>query len=399
MSLVNENQLLSDEKGPEIDHQYLLNLAREKSSEGRAMLTATILDLFENKGDVLTDRERALMFGILRSVVREIEMSIRVNVSRQLACLDDAPRDLVSLLANDEIDVAYPMLTDSGILQDEDLIEVIKHRTMEHQLAVAIRQNVSEDVSQALVETGNERVVVTLLKNENAKISQNTMEYLVEQSKRVDTFQEPILGREDLSPELAQKMFVWVSAALREFIVSNFELEQPVIDDMLEHVARQQQAKDASLDTGVIAATADVDTKVNELIKVLDEQGMVTPDMLIAALKQGEVSLFIASFCRLTGIRDTLARRILFEPGGEGLAICSKAIGLAKEEFSELFRLSQLVRARGSDKVDEALRNVLWIYEDMSREAAAGVLKLWRRNEGYLAAIRRIQSNGPDRNA
>ena len=367
---MNENK----ENGePTVDHEFLLNLAREKSTMGRAKLTETIMDLFENKGDALTDRERALMFGILRSVVREIEMSVRRGVAQQLAGLGDVPEDLVRILANDEIEVAYPVLTESGLLKDSDLIEIIRHRTLEHQLAVAIRQNISEAVSQALVETGNE----------NAKISQSTMEYLVEQSKRVDTFQEPILHREELRPELAQRMFLWVTAALREFILENFKLDQSVVDDLLEQIASQEGGVQPDQANGL---------KANELAANLDREGLVTPETLITALSQGEVSLFLALFSRLTGIREYLAKRILFEPGGEGMAICCKAVGLTKDEFAQIFRYSQLVRARRSDRIDEALADVIWIYEDMSREAAAAVLKTWRRNTGYLAAIRQIQS-------
>ncbi|HAD86041.1 MAG TPA: hypothetical protein DCG48_01655, partial [Rhodospirillaceae bacterium] len=99
-----------------------------------------------------------------------------------------------------------------------------------------------------------------------------------------------------------------------------------------------------------------------------------------------------ALFSRLTGIREYLAKRILFEPGGEGMAICCKAVGLTKDEFAQIFRYSQLVRARRTDRIEEALADIIWIYEDMSREAAAGVLKTWRRNTGYLSAIRQIQS-------
>ncbi len=371
------------EDTPTVDHEFLLGLAREKSSKGRARLSETIMDLFENKGEALTDRERALMFGILRSVVREIEMTIRQRVAQHLAGLGDVPEDLIRILANDEIDVAYPVLTESGLLKDDGLIEIIRHRTMEHQLAVAIRQSISEEVSQALVETGDERVVVTLLKNANAQISQSTMEYLVEQSRRVDSFQEPVLQRKELRPELAERMYLWVSAALREFIIANFSLDQAVIDDLIERVASEE---------GIVSPHEPNKLKVTELAASLHDEGMVTPDMLITALSQGEVSLFLALFCRLTGIREYLAQRILFEPGGEGLAICCKAVGLTKDEFSEIFRYSQMVRSRGSDSIDQALGEILWIYEDMSREAAAGVLKTWRRNKGYLAAIRQIQS-------
>ena len=58
------------------------------------------------------------------------------------------------MLANDDIEVAYPILAFNKVLQDADLIEVIRHRTLEHQLVIAIREDVSEAVSDALVRTG-----------------------------------------------------------------------------------------------------------------------------------------------------------------------------------------------------------------------------------------------------
>ncbi|MDP6603590.1 MAG: DUF2336 domain-containing protein [Rhodospirillales bacterium] len=77
-------------------------------------------------------------------------MPVRRIVSQQLANVPDVPEALVRLLANDDIEVAYPILVYSELLRDADLIEVIRHRTQEHQLAVAIRNEVSETVSNAL---------------------------------------------------------------------------------------------------------------------------------------------------------------------------------------------------------------------------------------------------------
>ncbi len=188
-----------------IDSEYLYGLARDKSVAGRMALAETISDLFLQRGAILTERERTLMFSILRQMIHDAEMSVRRVVSAQLAERDDAPRDLVQRLANDEIEVAYPILTKSTVLHDTDLIEVIQQRTLEHQMAIAIRQSVSEAVSGALVQTGNENVIGTLLENFNAKISDATMEYLVDEAKLVDTFQEPVLRRHDLDPRLAKR--------------------------------------------------------------------------------------------------------------------------------------------------------------------------------------------------
>ena len=45
----------------------------------------------------------------------------------------------------------------------------------------------------------------------------------------------------------------------------------------------------------------------------------------VTALNEGEVPLFVGLFSRFAEIREYLVTRILFEPGGEGLAIACRA--------------------------------------------------------------------------
>ena len=68
------------------------------------------------------------MFDILHKMVHTAEMAVRRIIAEQLSCQPDAPRTLIKLLANDEIEVAYFILHDSAMLEDEDQIEVIRHR-------------------------------------------------------------------------------------------------------------------------------------------------------------------------------------------------------------------------------------------------------------------------------
>ncbi|NQU59801.1 MAG: DUF2336 domain-containing protein [Rhodospirillales bacterium] len=359
----------------EINVEELLSLAREKSGERRQVLAKTISDLFTGKDRVLSDRERSLMFDIMHKMVHEAEMGARKIIAEQIAQLPDAPAGLVNLLANDDIDVAYAILKDSPVLKDEDLIEVIQHRTMEHQLALAVRTTVSEQVSDALVETGTEGVITTLLKNSGASISLATMEYLVEESKRVDVYQEPILRREDLDPDLAKRMYLWVSAALRKFIVKNFQLDQTVLDDLLERSAKVSEKN--------------IKTKSDNLAEGIDKEGLGLAKMMIRALKDGEIFLFEAMFRRLTRLRNTLVKRILFEPGGEGLAIACKASGITAKDFTSIYTLSRLSNnAKGAKPENEETQRILDFYENLSTKAAIDVISRWRRDVDYLKALR-----------
>lgn len=360
----------------EVDGEYLLSLARDKSGKRRRLLAETIADLFSGKSHVLSERERTLMFDILHKMVHNAEMAVRRIISEQLSSQPDAPKDLINLLANDEIEVAYSILHDSAILEDEDLIEVIRHRTQEHHLAIAVRNKVSESVTKVLVKTGDENVITTLLKNSGSSISLTTMEFLVEESKRVDAYQEPILRRDDLDPDLAKRMYLWVTAALRKFILENFELDKTVLDDMLENSAKIAPGKTR--------------TKSDALAKEVESEGLGLSKMMIRALRDGEIFLFEAMFRRLTGLRNTLVKRIMFEPGGEGLAIACKATGINIQDFSTIYSLSRLTPDKPDDVDSGETQRILEFYESIPKKAAKEALARWRRNTDYLKAIREL---------
>src|SRR3546814_16139917 len=91
------------------------------------------------------------------------------------------------MLAMDDSAIAGPILRRSSVLQDEELIGVIRYRTVEHQIAIASRRHVSERVSAVLAETANEDVVRTLLENADAEFAGATMEFLRSEERRVGT--------------------------------------------------------------------------------------------------------------------------------------------------------------------------------------------------------------------
>ncbi|MGB1547559.1 MAG: DUF2336 domain-containing protein [Alphaproteobacteria bacterium] len=338
----------------------------------------------------LSERERALMTDILNQLVREVEMAVRRHLSERLSILPNAPRELIITLASDTIEVARPVLMKSEILHDADLIEIIQHRTMEHQLAIAMRKDVSEVVSEALVETGSVDVIKTLLKNVDAKISEGTKAYLVEESEKVNAYREPLIRRPDLDPKMAEKMYWWVSAALRQEIAAKFDIDVTTLDDQIESTVRDIMESEGE----VVPKPEKKPDSAERLAKDVD----VTPELLIRVLRQGEVSLFAALFAKYTGLSGKLVRRLLFEPGGEGMAIACKAKELSKQSFASIFLLSR--KARPGEKVVDPgeLSRILAFYERIDPEAAQKVTKQWQRDPEYLYAIKRLDSakRGPE---
>ena len=380
----NQNRVSDDiARGSIVDTEELLRIARDKSVEGRRNTANAISDLFSGGHTVLTEKERDIALDILHHLVHDFESLIRQTLSERLAEWPDMPPDLANFLANDEIEIAFPILSKSPILRDENLIEVIRHRTMEHQMAIAIREAISEGVSDALVSAGNEQVIAKLLANQNADISAKTIQHLVEESQRVDSFREPILRRKDLDSGLAQRMFLWVSAALRQSIIENYELDNEVVDDLLEQTATEVFESNIRL--------KGPDSKAAVLADELSAKDGVTSELLIGVLKDGEVNLFVSLMEKLTGLRGQLVRRLLFESGGEGLAIVCSAHDFTKSAFSSLFALSRSARPYSSDMFKNEFRTAMDFFGSLDQQSSAKVVRRWKRGSDYLAAIRELE--------
>lgn len=362
----------------------LLALARDKTVAARTLLAETVSDLFFQNNNALTERERALMTDILRQLIHDVEMPIRRTLAERLADQPNAPRELIVELANDEIEVAQPILERSNVLQDPSLIEIIRHRTLEHQLSISIRKTVSEGVADALVETGNSDVIASLLENPNARISQGTLEYLVEESKRVDRYQNPLLDRHDLPEQLARRMYIWVSAALRKHILEKFSIDPTELDDSLEGTIRSL--------LGVNGRDTSLRRTPVELAETLFKANFVTPQFLVKVLREGEIALFEALLAKLSGLRGTLVRRFMFESGGEALAIACRAINIEKATFATIFLLSRKARP-GDQQVDpNEVKEVLALYDRLDDQTAKNLLRRWQRDPAFLEAVRRLES-------
>lgn len=360
----------------------LFDLAREKSRAGRAGLFAAIAELFERRGDDLHAAERRLMGEILRRLSRDVEKQLRAKLAERLAARPEAPRELLLMLASDEIEVAYPILVESPALRDVDLIEVIRHRTLQHQLAVAIRKDLSETVSEALVETGCEDVIVALLSNPDARISATVMQHLAEESRRVDRYQTPLVRRPDLPKELARRMCMWVSAAVRKHIVEHYAIDPHDLDDEIDGAAREIALE--------AEAEAEGQSPAHSLVQKLHDAGELTPGFVLKSLSQGQITLFELSFARLTGLRPVLLRRIVYEPGGEGLAVLCRAIGVDAQVFLSMYRLTRKARAIVGQPSAGELKQLSDFYVEMTVDAAKLLLRKWLRDKDYLDALRAL---------
>ena len=355
--------------------QGLLILAQDKRPDARAQLATRMGDMILGTDlGGMTARERELAEEILQRLLHQLEMPIRRSLAERLAHEDAAPRHLIVQLANDRIEVAWPVLLRSALLDDAELLSVVRSRTIQHRLAIARRESISAPVSDALVRPGEQDVVRAVLENPGAKIAIDTFETLVEHSQADGDLQEILLKREDLDPRLAGRMYGWVSEALRRYIVENFEIDSHLLDkaigDALADVLADH-ARAAALNGTLQRVRFAVDR--NEVHDLL---------MLLPLVRAGERSLFEALFGKFAGISVATARRCLYEPGGRALAVACRGCHIDKALFTELFialrELGDQTAVRGdTGELFEALA----YYDLVDERMAEARVAAWRRGE------------------
>ncbi|HVI87681.1 MAG TPA: DUF2336 domain-containing protein [Dongiaceae bacterium] len=365
------------------DVGHLVDLARDSSIEGRSTLAVAIGNLVDDNARQLTTHELALMNDILKKLIQDVARPIRKSLAAKLAKSHNAPREVVEILANDDFDIASPILLKSDLLGDDALIEIIHYRTQAHRLAIAMRRSVSFQVSDALVATNATDVIRTLLQNHGAQISQSTMAYLVEQSRTVDEFQEPLLRRNDLEAALAKRMYAWVSAALRQFILENFHVDEIDIDLAVGKTV------DAVIEDS--ETQSEEDTAASNLAHELTKQNKVNANLLLQTLRQGEIALFEALLASMARIKISSVRKLIYDEGAEGLVIVARSADIDRTSFTSIFLLLQRVHPKELAKDAYAMKRALDLFDRLKTDTATKVVERWKLNPDFLRSIKRLE--------
>lgn len=347
--------------------QELVDLAKEPSSEKRRDLLRNVTDIFLEAPDTYNAAERDHFSGIMGDVAREMEVHVRAELANRLSTIAEAPRDLVERLAQDVIEVAAPILENSERLSEAALLEIIREKGNEHRALVAGRSDVSEKMSDALVEHGNDAVVTVLVQNECAEIGRAAMSNVVKRAEMNSKLQAPLLDREDLPPDLMHDMFWFVSTALRGRIL---ELSAQMDPDIVDRVLAQTEHK-------VLKDMAADDELSNVAHKFINDKialRELSESLLVHLARDGRTRELIIGFARLAKVDESTAGRILKDPTGEGLAIACRAARFERATFSTL----ALLAGDGVQRTAVDTARLLELYDQVPHDIALRTMRFWR---------------------
>ena len=178
-------------------------LQRDRSPQARAQVAAKFGRQFD---ELCGATDQAVATAVLELLVRDLAVEVRQALASAVAASAKLPAHVARKLAGDAIEVAAPILQRSPVLSDDDLVRVVRTNAMQYALAAAGRERLSEIVSEALVDTGHAEVVARLVDNPGARISQSTMQRVLQDFRGDERVHARLIRRPELPYELVEQL-------------------------------------------------------------------------------------------------------------------------------------------------------------------------------------------------
>lgn len=310
----------------------LLARAKDPSADARQRLLVAVISLCDTQHPT---GELALVLGeIFLTLAAQAERDVRKQLSESLSRVDWAPRALINVLALDEIEIARPVLANSPILQDEDLLRVMVEATLEHHIEVARRPNLTGRVADAIIDGGEPATMTALASNRSADISGEGIRRLVEHSRRIAALRGPLTRHPQLTEQLAEQMYQWVGIALRQSICDRFQVDEGRLAPLIERAVAE--ASRGSKGPAPLPDDPDRDEMERRLIDKLQAADQLRPGYLIRAIRERRLGLFVHGLAALGGFTSAQVRAALAANTPEALYYGCAAVGIDRAVFPAL---------------------------------------------------------------
>ena len=167
------------EKSPEVapllvrlyDTHNLYSLAEDKGNEEACFeLTTIMVDLLNIR---LSDKESELITDVLLGLMKQAEKDLKAALADRLSTMDKVPLRMILSLANDEISIADPVLRNSPVLHDLDLIYILQSKGVVHGRSIAQRDGLSTTIINLLADTKDFQIAVNLANNDGAALTEH----------------------------------------------------------------------------------------------------------------------------------------------------------------------------------------------------------------------------------
>lgn len=185
------------------DLNALQQMLEESAPEKRTQLLSFVSDTCRRNGTLMAEQPMQVLANFAISLVERVDIDVLREASVVFSHLKHAPHELIHKLANQQIDVAAPVLQNSIVLKDDDLIDIIQKHGHDHHFFIAQRPLISSPVTDHLIISANPVTALTVVKNPGAAFSKLGFERLAASGIQNEILAEALIVRPDMPEEIA----------------------------------------------------------------------------------------------------------------------------------------------------------------------------------------------------
>lgn len=332
----------------------------------------------------LSENDRAAAEGAMTMLLDDPSPLVRRALAEAFASSGDAPPIIVHALANDQPDVAAPLLDRSPLFLDTDLVDAVATGDPVRQVAVAGRSPLPCAVSAAIAEVGCAEACLVMLENPDAEIVPFSLDRVVERFGHLAAIRHALLEHDELPAATRQALVVKLSQTLADFVTSR----EWLADERARRVTKEACEKA----TVVVAADSD-SGEMRPLIRHLRDSGQLTTGLVLRALLCGNISLFEEALAELTGMPVPRVVGIVHDRRGAGFRALYDRAGLPASAYPVFRCALDAMREDGFlyESADvgrlkrRVIERVLTLCESAAIDNVEPLLTLLRRYEAEAA--------------
>jgi uncharacterized protein (DUF2336 family) len=259
-------------------------------------------------------------FGeVIGRLADEIEVTARVQLAKRIARFDRAPVNIVHKLAfDDSIDVAGPILRESGRLEPYALVANVCTKSQSHLLAISQRKSLEETVTDVLVTRGNQAVVNSVATNNGARISEFGFLHMIQRAENDSILAEQLGLRKDIPRHIFQQLIAKASDDVKK----RLERERPNMVEQIQSavtdVAGALQSKFGPVSRSHFVAKRVVATQ--------HRQGNLNENSISGYARSHKLDEVMIGLSLLCGLPGDVIERALLDKNREMLLILAKAL-------------------------------------------------------------------------
>jgi len=343
------------------DLEHLAELARHDELANRGELLVSLAALLISHDGDLNAPQREHCIALTIDLLEQSSLDDQIALAELMAPSANAPAIVVSTLAKTHVAAAAIVLEQSPVLSHQDLIEIARATGPDHAKAMAVRQDLSEDVCAAIISNGDEETLKTLINNHKARISDGDLARLVAIAKRFPVLALPLLQRPKLPRRYAEEIAEGSSKTVQQLVARMVPSQVP----------EKPSPKHSTAKTDPAAAKHD---DAEQRIKSLKDSGRLRMAILVKALHQKDEKLFIAAFAEFLNLANAFVDKLLRSRSASALALAYRALGGSQQQFETVLVLFRSMKNLPPKLTPQDRSEIERIFREVSQDGAKRAL-------------------------